>query len=471
MSAGRLLTLLLAALTAAGCASLSVDRNLSTAGELAREAAPATPQLIRSAEDRAKATGEVSRLLEKPLEVDDAVRIAVAYSPTFQAALFESSFSSAAATQAARLPNPVFTFERLVRRDGGHSETEIGRMLAVSVFDLLLLPSRLRAAEARQQQLQLRMAGDIVQAAGNARLAWVNAVAAQQAAVYAEQVQAAADASAELARRMQAVGNFSKLQRAREQAFYAEATTQLARARQKARNTREALIRTLGLDADQASKLVLPERLPELPQVPRVEAEAARAAFDTRLDVRMARAELEYLARQHGLVRVTGFVDALHVAAIRNSETGAPPQKGFEIEVPLPIFDFGDARRAQSEAAYMAALHRAASTTAAAASHVREAHGNYRDAYDIARHYRDEVVPLRKAIAEEMLLKYNGMLIGVFELLADAREQTTTVIRAIEAQRDFWLAEAALNATLIGRPLATPIAEPTTTAAAPGGGH
>ncbi|MEO7813663.1 MAG: RND transporter, partial [Usitatibacter sp.] len=82
-----------------------------------------------------------------------------------------------------------------------------------------------------------------------------------------------------------------------------------------------------------------------------------------------------------------------------------------------------------------------------------ESFGAYRTAYDIARHYRDEVVPLRKAIADEMLLKYNGMLIGVFELLADSRAQIASVIQAIDAERDFWLADAALRAAVVGRPL------------------
>ena len=62
-------------------------------------------------------------------------------------------------------------------------------------------------------------------------------------------------------------------------------------------------------------------------------------------------------------------------------------------------------------------------------------------------------MPLRKTIAEENVLRYNGMLIGVFELLADSREQIGSVIQAIDAQRDFWLADAALQATLIGRPM------------------
>lgn len=461
-----------AALLLAGCASVEVDRNVSEASTMARDAAGAEARLLRSDEERRQARADVDRALEQPLSVDDAVRISVASGSALQAALFEGAARSAAATQSARLPNPVFTFERLLRRQDGEVEKDIGRMLSFSVFDLLLLPARMRAADYQQQQLRLRAAGDVVQAAADARQAWVRAVAAQQSAIYAEQVKAAADAGAELAQRMQAVGNFSRLQRAREQAFYADAVAQLARARQAQLAARETLVRTLGLDAAQAARLTLPDRLPDLPPAPDDETATARTALEQRIDVRMARADLEYLARQQGLTRVTSYVDGLHLSAVRNSATGQPPQKGFEIEMPLPIFDFGDARRSQAEATYMAALNRAALVGAHATSQARESYGAYRAAYDIARHYRDEVVPLRKAISEEMLLKYNGMLIGVFELLADSRAQIAAVIQAIEAGRDFWLADAALRASIVGRPLGGAAMEmKSAPAAAGGGGH
>lgn len=464
--------LLAAAAILAGCASLDVDRNLGEASALARDVAGAEPQLQRTEDDRRRARAEIDRAIAGPLAADDAVRIAVAHGASLQATLFESAARSASATQSARIPNPVFTFERLVRRDEHGIEKDIGRVLGFSVFELLLLPARLRAADFQQEQLRLRAAGDIVQAAAEARQAWVRAVAAQQAAVYAQQVKDSADASAELARRMQAVGNFSRLQRAREQAFYADAVAQLARAQQAARAAREALVRTLGLDAQQAERLQLPERLPDLPKAPQDEAAMGRTALEERLDVRMARADLEYLARQQGLTRVTSYVDGLHVAAVRNSETGQAPQKGFEIEMPLPIFDFGDARRAEAEATYMAALNRAALVGSHATSQVREAYGAYRTAYDIARHYRDEVVPLRKSIADEMLLKYNGMLIGVFELMADSRAQIGAVMQAIEAELDFWLADAALRAAIVGRPMGGVAMEiRSTPSAAGGGGH
>jgi outer membrane protein TolC len=301
------------------------------------------------------------------------------------------------------------------------------------------------------------MALDIVDAVARARQDWVRAVAAREAVAYAEQVSAAADASAELARRMQASGNFSRLQQAREQGFAADATAQLARARKAAMASREALVRTLGLDAERAARLALPDRLPELPPQPRGELVATREGLARRLDVRAARAGLEATAHALGLTRITGYVDGLHAGLARNSETGKPPQKGYTLEVPLPLFDFGDARRAEARATYMAAFHRVAAVSTDAASHLRESHAAYLTAYEVARHYRDEVVPLRKTIAEQTLLRYNGMLASVFELLADAREQAATVRLALDAQRDFWLADAALEATLSGRPLAVPI--------------
>ena len=61
---------------------------------------------------------------------------------------------------------------------------------------------------------------------------------------------------------------------------------------------------------------------------------------------------------------------------------------------------------------------------------------------------------LRQAMADENVLRYNGMLIGVFELLAEARDQIASVSNAINAQQQFWLADAALAASVIGKPTA-----------------
>ncbi len=116
----------------------------------------------------------------------------------------------------------------------------------------------------------------------------------------------------------------------------------------------------------------------------------------------------------------------------------------------IPIFDWGQAKLARAEATYMQSVHRTAQVALNAQSEVRESYQTYRTTYDIARHYRDEVVPLRKRIADENTLRYNGMLIGVFELLADARVQIASVNAYLDALRDFWIAQTDLDLALNG---------------------
>jgi outer membrane protein TolC len=438
-----------------GCATVAVNQNFEAVQQQVQTRLGVQPRWLRTDGDRADAAAQANRLLAAPLQSDDAVRIAVTYSPAMQALLADAAAMSANATQSARLPNPVFTFERLIRREDGQVDKDIGRMLGFSLLDILLLPARREIADTQQAQLRLKSAADVVQIASDTRQTWVRAVAAQQSLVYFEQVNQAAEAGAELARRMRAVGNFSKLQHAREQLFYADATAQLARARQMQLATREALVRHLGLDAAQAAQLRLPDRLPDLPEKIKSADEVARVALESRLDVQMAKQELTVLATNLGANRITSMVDGLHLAGVRNSETGKPAQKGFEMELPIPLFDFGDARRGAAHATYLAAVNRTAQLAVDAASQVRETYGAYHTAHDLARHYTQEVVPLRKIVSDELLLKYNGMLTGVFELLADAREQISTVTQSIDAQRDFWIADAALQSTLLGKPAQT----------------
>nr|WP_144312189.1 TolC family protein [Thauera aminoaromatica] len=462
---------MLAATVLTGCASVAIDENFAEVERFAREQTGSEVRWLRSDPEREAMRTEVDRLLAQPLAIDDAVRIALGYSPAFQSLLAEAAVASADATGSARIGNPVFTFERLFRSGAEGRELDIGRSLGISLFDLLFLPARLEQAEFRQQQTRLQSSIALLSTVTEVRQAWVDAVAARQVAHYREEVATAAGTAAELARRMQATGNFSRLQRAREQALAAEETANLIRARQNATAAREALIQRLGLTPSQAQALRLPDQLPALPEAPIDEATAGAALLDNRLDVRIARTDLERTAKSLGLTQVTSVVNGLHVAGVRNSETGESSQRGFEVELPLPLFDFGDAARASSEARYLSAFNRTLEVANNASSQVRVAYEGYRSAYDLARHYRSEVVPLRQNITEESVLQYNGMLIGVFELLAAARAQSASVVQAIEAERDFWRAEAALKASLLGQPIAPISLQSSASPAEAGAGH
>jgi outer membrane protein TolC len=83
-------------------------------------------------------------------------------------------------------------------------------------------------------------------------------------------------------------------------------------------------------------------------------------------------------------------------------------------------------------------------------SEARQAYQTYRGTYDVVRHYEREILPLRQIITEQTLLNYNGMLIDVFQLLADARARIDTNVLAANARRDFWLAKVDLHTAVVG---------------------
>lgn len=215
--------------------------------------------------------------------------------------------------------------------------------------------------------------------------------------------------------------------------------------------TREQLIRLLGLSGAQTA-FTLPERLPDLPAQSLEQPDIEQLAMDQRLDLKAAREQVKLTARQLGLTRITRLVNGLDLDLGLSTDNEGGRKRSWEVSFELPLFDWGDARHARAKALYEQSLHRAAQSAIEARSEVRESYLAYRTAYDIAAHYRDEVVPLSQLIAQENLLRYNGMFIGVFELMADARAQVATVTAAIEALRDHWLAQADLDLALVGKP-------------------
>ena len=461
----RLPALALAVLALAGCASPAPEQAFAPVQQAARDHLGKDVHWARTEADRARLQTQVSALLAQPLTMDAAVQLALLNNRGLQANFAALALSDAQRAQATRLPNPGISFGRI--SGGGERELEWG--LHLDLARVLALPM-VRTLEARRfERDRLASTEQVLSLAAQTRAAWVQAVAAEESVRYAGQVRQAAQASAELARRMAQVGNFTQLERAREQSFLAEAELRVAQAEQLRLHTREQLTRLLGLWGEQTA-FRLPQRLPDLPQAPRALPTVERTALETRLDVQGARAAVAQTADNLGLSRATRFVNVFEVGALRKDPQQGATERGWEIALELPLFDWGDARIAQAEALYLQAFEQAAQTAIDARSEVREAYGQYRLAWDVARHHREVLVPLRQRISEENLLRYNGMLIGVFELLADARAQIAAVDAAIGALRDFWLAQARLDMAMLGRTVPSPaIASPLQVSVEPAG--
>lgn len=429
-----------------GCTTFSKDGGFDTVSTTASQRLGKDAVLVRTDENRSAVARRTQELLSRPLSMDDAVQIALLNNRGLQASCSDLGIAEADLVQAGRLPNPGFTFSRT----HGGSDLSISRTFTLGLLSVLTLPLATRIESGRFEQTRLLAADAMLKVAADARRAYIGAVATKQSAGYAEQVKDSAQAGAELALRMQQAGNFSKLDYAREQAFYTQAVAQLAKARQQSVSAREKLTRTMGLWGSQA-EYDLPERLPDLPATRPELPDLERFAMENRLDIQAAKLQTQGVARSLGLSRATRFINALDVGYQNNFTSSDGREQGYEISVEIPLFDWGASKVARAEAIYLRSANRVAETAINARSEVRESYSAYVTNYDVAKHYRDEVVPIRKTMSDELLLRYNGMLASVFELLADSRDQIGAVNSAIDALRDYWLAQTDLQQALGGR--------------------
>ena len=439
---------LVGAVLLAGCQTFSPDGGMGVTSSFAKQQLGADVIAIRGADDASLARARVQYLIKQTMTANTAVQIALLNNRGLQAAYNELGIAEATMVTESLPPNPKLSLSRLAGAD-----LEIERRIVVDILELATLPARAEMAQDRFRQAQLRAAGETARVAAQARRAFYGAVASQQLATQLAGAQSAAANAAKLAARLGQSGALNKLDQAREQVFYAEMTAQHATALQQVNAEREKLVRALGLwGADLAFKL--PTTLPLLPTRPRSTQTVERDALAHRIDVQIARIEIDTLAKSYGLSRATRFINVLDLGATdkttRPAEGASDRARGIEVEFQVPLFDFGESRLRQAEQTYMAAVNRLAEKAVNARSQARQAYRDYRATYDIAAHYQREIVPLRKIIAEEMTLRYGAMQIDVFSLLTEQRQRISASVAALEAQRKFWLAAADLSDAMIG---------------------
>lgn len=316
-----------------GCASFSADGGFTSVQTLTKERTGQDIKWVKTDEDAASVAKTIEPLLAKPLSADDAVKIALLNNKGLQANYAELGIAESSLVAAGRLPNPSFTFDRLTRGN----EVEIDRTVMFPVMSLLTMPAASKIAKRQFEQAQLRAAGDALAVADETRRVYFSTLAAQETVKYMEQVKVSAEAEAELARKMTAAGNWSKLELVRAQSFYADVTVQLARAVQTQVSEREKLTRLLGLWGAQTA-FTLPDRLPDLPKAPEDMTDIEGQAMQNRLDVMMARKELAGLANSLGLTKATRYINILDVGYLHNSFNPGPgTQNGFEIQLQIPL--------------------------------------------------------------------------------------------------------------------------------------
>jgi outer membrane protein TolC len=394
---------------------------------------------------------------KKTISAETAVQVALLNNKGLQAAYAEVGISAAEVWQEALPENPVISLGIF-----GLGAPELGVFrsiegtFATNLLDAKTRKQRVALADIQFQQAQLSAVNETLQLAAETRQAWIVAVSAFEALGNLKLATHTADASSKLAQNLGEAGSLDKGGQAREHAFYAELAGKTAKARLEAETAKEQLTRLMGLWGTDVDYYV-PNALPKLPKTIARRKSIETIALQNRFDLKVAKLGLEATAKAFGMTDASRYVTDLELIAgfetERESDGGSAasnttPQ--LELEFAIPIFDTGQARLRKAELTYLRAANVLAEMAVGVRSEARGAEAAYHGSYEIARHYRDTVVPLRKVVEEAALLSNNGMITNTFELLEDTRETLDAQLEAGDAKRDFWLAKANLTAAIYG---------------------
>lgn len=432
------------ALLASGCASVPRDAGIGDVQKMIEEQGGQPIAWSPEQPIEAPADDKLRPLLEGELTADRAVEIALANNRDLLATLEELGVARADLIEASTIRNPVLDGELLFPGDP-RNPFELG--ITQTLIDLFQLRKRRALGQAAFEASRLRVTGAVLGFAAEVRADYYTLQAAQQALAQQRTIAAAAEVSAELARRQHDAGNISDLDLESEQALYERAKLDLARSELEELESRERLLADLG--ALESLPLTLPAQQPPAEGGQERSLEEVEAALPRRIDMSLAQADLEAARRALPLARSSAY-DELALGVKHEREADGNKLTGPSVEIPIPLFDRGMAGRTRAAASLRMAEQRLHALTVAARSEARAARERLLEARARAEYLRNVVVPRRQRIMNLTQLEYNAMLIGVYDLIRARQGLSDALREQVLATRDYWLARTELDAAASG---------------------
>jgi cobalt-zinc-cadmium efflux system outer membrane protein len=426
---------LLSALVLSGCATVQRTAGVS---EVDRQLSARTGEQVswqQNAEERRAAEAKVSELLATELTAEKAVRIALLNNRGLQATYERLGIAQSDLVQAGLLDNPELGLQYLFGDEGNLLEAT----LMQPFMSVITLAARKQIGAAQTEQVQLEVAQSAFELALDVKAAYYSVLADSQAIELFQQVTLGTEAAAELAARQYRAGTLNRKDQALQQTFYAQAALEMAQAQARLVSDRERLNRLLGLWG-RNTQWKMPGRLPQppaaLPPLDRVE----QLAIGRRLDLAAATREVEAMYRAYGLTRDTRLLSSLGLGVTFKREPDGEKLVGPDLVLSLPLFDQGQARVARIESELRMSERRLEALAVDARSQARDARQRVKAASETVNHYRTALLPLHQTVVQETSKLYNGMLVGVYELLAAQQMQVQSARQYVEANKEFWLA-------------------------------
>lgn len=324
------------------------------------------------------------------LTVSDAIRIAIANSPSLRSAGYRVEAAAGRVRQAGLHPNPslVFGGEGLGSNAGGGGETILHLEQEIVLGGKL---DKARAvARAEQHTAEAEVMAQEFALASDVSRAYVAVATAEAMLQYRRELAELATQLAGAVDDTVSAGAATEPDRLRALVVRDQAEVELEAAQLQVGAARRALVLTMGLD--QPLDLPLTSPLDTLPQLPAREQLFA-AALKANAHLNIARLNVERARRAHDLARANAVPDLFATVGPRYSDPDSETTMDIGVGIEIPLFD-----RHQGEISATLAERLSAGQDVRAAqlrllAELDQAYSSYESARLAATRFRDRILP------------------------------------------------------------------------------
>ncbi len=276
---------------------------------------------------------------------------------------------------------------------------------------------------------------------------WLEAVSAKEQLNIQQRIAEAASVSLELAKRMEKVGNWGRNRLIDVEIGYQSARNQLLLADQAAFNSRQKLFAQVGSEHWRLpSALPKPTSLAGLSELVTPLEQQLADMLARHLQFGLLEKEAQYYERIAGPAMLEQWRKHLDemLSASPSWTSAIPTRDRTKI---LWNHDLEKAIKARAEVLRLSIKIK---------SDLQQAREHLRAAHTQASDILNKLQNLYGSAEEEALVRYNGMFISTWDLIAKAQAKMQSELAVAQAKQSFWIALTDLRALLAGAPYAGP---------------
>lgn len=389
---------------------------------------------------------KVSSLFLQPLTPETAVQIALLNNRHIQAVYENLNLAQADLVEAGLLKNPILNGDIRFPGDGANFELSV----VEDFVSLLQIPLRKKIAAAQFEEAKIEVIGKLLDLAARTKIGFYDYQAAEHTLEVARTALVALESAAELAKRLYDAGNITELELNKEQAAYQERKLEVAELEQDVIRSRESLNMLLG-ESQPVPRWKISNRLPEAKTIELREGDFENQIVANSVELAASKNRLTAAAASVGLASEFAIFRSGELGGSASKEGGGNWGFGPALSIPIPFFNQGQPEIFRTHAELRKQLEAYADLEISIRAQARSLLGQLRIAEARSKYFKETLLPLQSRIVHETQKRYNGMLLGAFQLLSTKAEQIRTTQEYVRSLKQYWILRCEFESILNGK--------------------